>query len=103
MEINVLTPERELFRGSIVSVKVPGTNGQFQVKRNHAPIVSSLTAGNVELVTDAGRYKIYDEETGSLKQEEAAGQSISFPIASGFVEVLNNNITVLVRSAQQQA
>ena len=31
MKIVVLTPDKEIFEGTIVSVKVPGVNGQFQV------------------------------------------------------------------------
>ena len=39
MYITVLTPDKQIFQGSITSVKVPGTSGRFQVLRNHAPIV----------------------------------------------------------------
>ena len=31
MNIAVLTPDREIFQGSITSVKVPGVKGEFQV------------------------------------------------------------------------
>lgn len=48
MNIAVLTPDREIFQGVITSVKVPGVKGEFQVLKNHAPIVSALEKGNVE-------------------------------------------------------
>jgi len=47
MELVVLTPEKEIFQGSITAVKVPGTSGHFEVLKDHAPIVSSLTTGAV--------------------------------------------------------
>ncbi len=55
MNLIVLTPEKEIFQGTITSIKVPGTVGQFQVLKNHAPIVSSLEEGKVQIVTAGGR------------------------------------------------
>ena len=49
MTITVLTPDKEIFKGEITSVKVPGTLGQFQVLKNHAALVSSLAKGTVYL------------------------------------------------------
>lgn len=79
MNISVLTPDKGIFDGEIVSVKVPGTDGQFQVLKNHAPIVASLATGNVTIV-----------KTG--------GEKMIFPIKSGFIEVLNNEISLLVQA-----
>ncbi|MEO1263716.1 MAG: F0F1 ATP synthase subunit epsilon [Bacteroidota bacterium] len=97
MNISILTPDKEIFKGAIVSVKVPGTLGQFQVLKGHAPIVSSLGAGEVVLVTDGGAYQYYDEETGSVKEEQQSGKTIKFNVSGGFVEVLNNEISLLIR------
>lgn len=98
MNIAILTPEREIFKGVIKSVKVPGTLGQFQVLRNHAPIVSSLDAGKVEVVTSKGAYEYFDEESGSIQTAEEEGKKIIFNITGGFIEVLNNEISVLIQS-----
>ena len=97
MNITILTPDKEIFKGMIISVKVPGTLGQFQILKNHAPIVSSLDAGKVELVTAEGTYQYYDEESGALKTEDKPGRSIAFEITGGFVEVLKNDISVLAQ------
>ncbi|MCB0521600.1 MAG: F0F1 ATP synthase subunit epsilon [Lewinellaceae bacterium] len=98
MNITILTPDKEIFHGKIVSVKVPGTLGQFQVLKNHAPIVSSLEAGEVSLVTDGGSYRYYDEESGTIKNDSLSGKKISFIIGGGFIEVLNNEVSLLVRA-----
>ncbi len=79
MNISVLTPDKEIFEGAIKSVKVPGTDGQFQVLKNHAPIVASLAGGDVTLVKESGEKMI-------------------FPIKSGFIEVLNNEVSLLVQA-----
>ncbi len=97
MNISVLTPEQEIFHGTITSVKVPGTSGEFQVLRNHAPIVSSLEAGKVTIVVAAGEHRIYDMESGEIKQADEPGQHVELEISGGFIEVLNNEVSLLVR------
>jgi F-type H+-transporting ATPase subunit epsilon len=78
MYISVLTPDRTIYQGDITSVKVPGTSGEFEILENHAPIVSSLEAGPVRLI----------------KEE---GEQMKFQIEKGFIEVLNNKISLLVQ------
>jgi F-type H+-transporting ATPase subunit epsilon len=81
MNITILTPDREIFAGAITSVKVPGTSGQFQVLKNHAAIVSSLSEGAVTI-----------KKTG--------GEVMTFEIENGFIEVLNNEISLLVQGVK---
>ena len=100
MKITILTPDKEIFQGAIVSVKVPGSLGQFQVLKGHAPIVSSLGNGEVTLVTDAGEYKFYNQESGNIQVDSQQGKEIKYRISGGFVEVLNDNISLLVRGIQ---
>ena len=77
MELSILTPETKLFGGKITSVKVPGSNGQFQVLNGHAALVSSLSKGTVFVVDTDGAEHKYD-------------------IIRGFIEVLRNEVSVLV-------
>ncbi len=80
MNISVLTPEKELYSGTINSISVPGVEGKFQVLRNHAPIVSALGEGGVTI-------------------KRADGKFITFTIERGFIEVLNNKVALLVQGA----
>jgi F-type H+-transporting ATPase subunit epsilon len=100
MNITVLTPEKEIFHGPITSVKVPGTKGQFQVLKNHAPIVSSLDAGEVVIETSSGEYRYFDTETGTIATDNTPGQKVSYRITKGFVEVLNNEVSLLIQGLQ---
>ena len=101
MNITILTPEKEIFHGTITSIKVPGTLGQFQVLKNHAPIVSSLENGKVEIVTAKGEYRFFDEESGNIKTADEPGKKIAFSIGGGFIEVIKNDISLLVRGVQR--
>ncbi len=78
MNITVLSPDQEIFEGTINSVKVPGVGGQFEVLNNHAPIVSALGEGEVRI----------------LKED---GEKMTFTIEKGFLEVLNNEVSLLVQ------
>lgn len=100
MNITVLTPDKEIFNGAITSVRVPGVGGQFQILNSHAAIVSALDEGEVKIVTAAGEHRIYDEESSSIKMATDSGKTISFSITAGFIEVLNNEISLLVRGVK---
>ena len=78
MNLIVLTPEKEIFQGEIVSVKVPGSGGSFEILKDHAPIVSSLIEGEVKINSTSGESKIFN-------------------ISQGFVEVLGKEVSLLVQ------
>jgi F-type H+-transporting ATPase subunit epsilon len=81
VNLTILTPEKEIFNGTIKSVKVPGTSGQFEILRGHAAIVSSLTEGEIRVLDDKGQKFLYN-------------------IERGFIEVINNEVSLLVRGLQ---
>lgn len=77
----ILTPNGSLFEGEVSGVKLPGTQGSFEVKANHAAIVSTLEKGNV------------------LVRKPDGDQT--FSISGGFVEVNNNKLTLLAESVEE--
>lgn len=82
MILEILTPDKKVFNGDITSVTVPGTQGSFEVLNNHAPIISTLEKGSVNVRTNKGEQK--------------------FLITGGVIEVINNKIILLAESAQEQ-
>lgn len=78
MFLEIITPDKKIFSGEVTSVHVPGAAGQFQILKNHAPIISTLINGTVKIKT--------------------AGGIQSFEVKGGVVEVLKNNIVVLAES-----
>lgn len=101
LNITVLTPEKEIFRGPITSIKVPGTSGQFQVLRNHAAIVSSLEEGVVTIVTSKGEYQYFDLESGTIRIDSEPDKVLTFSISKGFIEVLNNQVSLLIQGLKK--
>jgi len=82
MQLLVLTPEKEIFNGSVDSVQLPGNNGKFEILNGHAPIVASLVKGSVRIIPSSGERKV-------------------FSIEKGFVEVLNNEVSLLVQGYEE--
>jgi F-type H+-transporting ATPase subunit epsilon len=74
----ILTPEGSLFEGEVSGVQMPGVMGSFEVKANHAPIVSSLEKGNVLVRKTDG--------------------DVNYTISGGFVEVAKNKLTLIAES-----
>ena len=78
MKLDIITPDRKVFSGEASAVTFPGSEGQFQVLNDHAPLVSTLARGPVVVQT-------------------ATGQQ-SFTVDGGVVEVLQNNVLVLAEA-----
>src|SRR6478672_5159211 len=81
MNLEILTPEKKLFSGEVYGVQMPGISGSFEVLEKHAPLVSALRAGRIKVLKDKSAHFSF------------------FDIVGGFVEVLNNKVTVLVEGA----
>ena len=74
MTLTVLTPEKTLMEVGVSKVSLPGSKGRFMVLKDHAPIISSLTEGDLVYTSDHVEGRI--------------------AIRAGFVEVNRNRITV---------
>jgi len=78
MTLDIITPDRKVFSGEATSITFPGSEGQFQVLNDHAPLVSTL-------------------DRGPIVVQSAAGQQV-FNVDGGVVEVLQNNVLVLAEA-----
>lgn len=82
MKLEILTPNKSIFSGEITLVKVPGSEGSFEIMKNHAAIVSTLASGEVKIETESG-------------------ETIRYRITGGVVEVKKNRVVVLAESVEQ--
>ena len=48
MILEIISPEKIIFTGEVLSVAVPGVNGEFEMLNNHAAIVSNLKKGSIK-------------------------------------------------------
>ncbi|MFD2543102.1 F0F1 ATP synthase subunit epsilon [Lacinutrix gracilariae] len=90
MYLEIVSPEATLFSGEITSVIVPGVNGEFELLKDHAPIVSLLKEGNVKIYGD-----ISLEDEVKDKFTKGNNNSTWLAINSGTLEMNNNKVIVL--------
>ena len=90
MYLEIISPEATLFTGEVESLTLPGTNGRFQLLENHAPIVSTLQAGNVKI---KGNITIAEQVEDQF--ERISKQETLFAISSGTIEMRENKIILL--------
>ena len=76
MQLDIISPEKAIYSGTVESVTLPGLNGLFTILEQHAPIISILTEGTIT----------YRSE----------GNVFSVEITGGFIEMNHNNITVCI-------
>ena len=83
LELEVISPERVLFSGEVLRVTLPGEAGAFTILPRHAPIVSSLTAGEVVYVPSGG------------------GERRQLAVAGGLVEMNGRRVSACVELPPQ--
>ena len=91
MNIKILTPETVVFDGEVDSVLLPGKNGDFQIMKDHAAIVSSLVSGKVKLFTNA----IDEPYAKFFKKEHEKNSVYALEVKSGVIEFNHNKGIVL--------
>jgi F-type H+-transporting ATPase subunit epsilon len=81
LHLEVVTPERVMVRQEVDIVVAPGSLGEFGVLQGHVPFLTGILPGAV-------RYT-------------SGGQRETLAVTSGFAEVSNNRVSVLVDAAEK--
>jgi F-type H+-transporting ATPase subunit epsilon len=76
--LDIMTRDRIVYKGDVVSMVAPSEAGYFGVLADHAPIVASLAKGRITL-------------------RDVSGKTVEFDCAGkGFAEVISNKATLLL-------
>jgi F-type H+-transporting ATPase subunit epsilon len=81
LELQIVTPDRNIIHDQVDEVEIPGVGGYFGVLPGHAPLLAALTSG--ELWFRKGQEKTY------------------LSVAFGFAEVLPERVTILAKLAER--
>jgi len=65
----VLTPNQRAIDDTVVSIVAPGEDGYLGVLANHAPLITTLRAGDLKVRFDGAREVFYAIGPGILKVE----------------------------------
>jgi len=91
MFLEIVTPEASIFQGEVESVTVPGTEGEFQMLENHAPIVSLLQEGNIKI---RGNFNINEAYSDMFTNGDNDSKLLA--VQSGTIELKDNKMIILV-------
>lgn len=67
LQLTVARVDGPIFDGEVVSITVPGADGEMTLMANHKPLISPLKAGRVILRLENGQEEIYELATGTLE------------------------------------
>ena len=78
--LSIVAPDKVLAEKKCVSLVVPSELGYMGILANHAPLVANLAKGKI----------ILRDGAGSTEEFSSAGK--------GFIEVLNNEVVIILKS-----
>ncbi|MFQ3665176.1 MAG: ATP synthase F1 subunit epsilon [Sphingomonadaceae bacterium] len=73
---DIVTPTKRISSGEVHMVVVPGTEGDFGVLAGHAPVLSVVRQGVIEVYRTPGSEPERIEVDGGLAEVNAAGLTI---------------------------
>ncbi len=76
----LVSPDKQMFSGEAESVLVPGSEGDFVVLKDHAPVMAALKPGVIAI-------------------EDAAGKHKRIFVRGGFADVSQTGLIVLAETA----
>jgi len=79
--VEIVTPEKVIFRGEAKRFRAPGVQGSFEVLMNHAPMLAAAGVGSIDVTT-------------------VEGKKISYATSGGFVEVIENRVIMIAETAE---
>ena len=82
LHFELVTPEKQIRSEDVHMVVVPGTEGEFGVLEGHAPFMSTIRDGDLQVYKTAG----------------AAPETIA--VKGGFAEAGENGLTVLAEHVE---
>ena len=81
--LSIVSPEKALFEGEVSFVVVPAFDGELGILAGHAPLMALLSDGVLRIETAAGTQR--------------------FRVKGGFVQVVDNKVSVLSEIAEEAA
>jgi F-type H+-transporting ATPase subunit epsilon len=79
--LEIVTPEKLAYSGTVDEVTCPGSEGEFGVLRGHASLLSAIKFGELSYLKD--------------------GKRTSYAVTTGYTEVTGSKVTVLVETAER--
>ncbi len=80
LHVEIITAERVVYKDDVNMVVAPGSEGQLGILPRHAALMTTLGTGELRL--------------------KKGTEEVSIAVSGGYLEVLNNKVTILADSAE---
>lgn len=77
LQLTIARVDAPVFSGAVTSVTVPGSEGEMTLLADHTPLMTALRIGTITV-------------------RKADGETETFPVTSGTLEVSQNQVTILL-------
>ena len=81
MRVEIITAEREVYSDDVDVLVAPGSEGELGILPHHAPLMTALQPGEIRVRKD--------------------GEEVFMAVSSGFLEVMDNKVTILADTAER--
>jgi F-type H+-transporting ATPase subunit epsilon len=81
MRVEIITAEREVYSDDVDVLVAPGSEGELGILPHHAPLMTALQPGEILVRKD--------------------GEEVFMAVSSGFLEVMDNKVTILADTAER--
>lgn len=81
IHVEIITAERVVYKDDVNMVIAPGSEGQLGILPRHAALMTTLGTGELRL--------------------KKGTEEVSMAVSGGYLEVLNNKVTILADTAEQ--
>lgn len=98
-QFELVSPEKLLFSGEVEAVVVPGAGGEFTVMKGHAPMMTTLRPGVVEIDRANGRQKLFVR--GGFADVNAKGLTLLAEQAIALEELNAETLNAEIRNAAE--
>ena len=100
MKFELVSPERLLVSADVQQVTVPATEGLFTVLPNHAPMLSTLRPGVIEVVTAEGAaQRVFVR--GGFAEVNTAGLTVLAEVAIPLAELDSQTLDAQMQNAEE--
>ena len=100
LKFELVSPERLLSSGEVQQVVVPGSEGEFTVLANHAPVLSTLKPG-VVTVTDANGNEERIFVRGGFAEINPSGLTVLAEEAVSMKDLSSSDLAQKIKNAQE--
>jgi F-type H+-transporting ATPase subunit epsilon len=99
-QFDLVSPERLLFSGKVEQVDVPGSEGDFGVLAEHAPLVSLLRPGILTIKGEKGEQQVVIH--GGFAEVSASGLTVLADVATDVADIDHAALAEHIKTLQEQ-